>query len=187
MQNRNNAIGIVVALVLVMSGCGSTPAASTFNQAKSRFINLTSFPDSQVTPTWENEIAQAADWIGKGYHGVPGAGVTDLDGNIVSTPSPELDVQVHQVAASLRGIIVETRPDISAAIVNATPNCRFCPYTNPTGFINCPPNNHGMVFCQAYTEAYGDIVVPAGHPENFGAYEIMITLLHYCGKDPQNM
>lgn len=140
--------------MIVSSACGNGGVA-TVDSSSPRFINRTTFPDLQVDPIRENEIAEAADWIGKGYHGVPGAGVPDYDGQIISTPSPELDAKVHRIAADMRGIVVETRPEISAAVINATPNCKFCPYKDPTGFIDCSANGHDWTYCEVLVNRLG--------------------------------
>ncbi len=175
-------------LSIALIGCGAgLPTTSTLTGNGPQFINQTGEPNAQVFPIWQAELNQAADYIGIGYQGVPGAPVVDLYGNIVSTPSPELNDQVQQIASSLRGIIVETAPDVPASVLNAQPNCLHCPYSDPTGIIYCPPNAEGVMYCEAYTKSFGDIVVPEGYPQYFGPYEIMITLLHYLGKNTQNM
>lgn len=176
---RRPLVLTLFAAMAATSGCGS--GVVQFDPSQPRFINKTPYPDSAVTTKLEDEISEAADWIGKGYHGVPGAGIPDSHGNIISRPSPELDAKVHRIAANLRGITVETRPDVPASIINALPDCRFCPYPDPSGFMYCPDGS----YCEEYSPSPGDIVVPQGHPEYFGPWGIMTTLLHYCDIEMQ--
>lgn len=171
---------LALALGLLFPGCS---AVNQFDQTQPRFINKTSHPDSEVFATWEGEIATAADWIGKGYHDVPGAGVPGYDGKVISTPSPDLDTKVHRIATNLRGIVVEEQSDVPASIINVDPQCGFCPYQDPTGRILCPPNDRGEKYCDMYTTSAEHLVVPASRPDYFGPWGIMTILLHYCGTD----
>ena len=173
---------ILLTAATLLLGCGSgNTNTNPYNPSNPRYINKTGHPDDAVIPRWDAETATATNWIGVGYDGVPGAGIPDLNGNIISTPSPELDTQAIQVAANLRGVVVESRPDVPASVLNADPNCKSCPYTDPTGLIYCPANNRGAVYCDVYTNGPLDIVVPESAPGNFGPWAIMTTLLHYCG------
>jgi len=177
---------ILIASAVLLSACGNGNT-NPFNSSQRRFINKTGHPDEMVIPRWDAETSIAANWIGVGYGGIAGAGVPDLSGNIISTPSPQLDTQVIQVAANLHGVVVESRADVPAAVINADPNCKFCPYTDPTRVIYCPTNNRGAVYCDVYTNGPLDIVVPESTPDNFGPWAIMTTLLYYCGVNTSGM
>ncbi len=162
------SLALFLALVL-LSSCGGAPN-NPWGTGSARFVNRTLMPEATFQAMAEQNWKDAQEAIAS-------APSYDLTGKQISEP----DARSLQIEPQF--VIVQSADEVSASELNALPQCNKCPYLNPSGVIDCPPNASNVKYCDAYMETVCKIYVPASKPHNMGPYEMENCILAVMGKD----
>ena len=164
----------VLCLAVLMTGCNlSGLGGGPWSQKlEARFINKGNFKLTEA----EFQSLMEARWK-MAQQSVATETQYNLDGSKLSDPDP------RALTIEPQNVTVKSQPDIPASVINALPNLKYGPYTDPTGFIYCPPNSAGAKYCNAWMDNLCTVVVPDGHPEYVGPYEFSNCVLYALGKD----
>ena len=166
---------LLVTCCVLLVGCGSgQPAASVNTCSQLPFINETATPTSTFELLW----ADAQKQVAAGGLQLNAFAVYDHSAAPKTTP-PES--RAYSVKAC--GLRLVNPPEVTAAQLNALPNCLHCPYTDPTGFIRCSMRPSG--YCTCYNDLT-NVYLPASHPE-YATWEFEIIILRAQGYDVAGM
>jgi hypothetical protein len=155
-----------VCLLAVLAGC----AGGSWGDGEARFVNRTGMAEVEFQSMAEQKWREAQ--AGLANQAIDLHAARPEMGSATVPP----DGRAWQVAP--RHVVVASRADVPAGVLNQLSNCTRCPYQDPTGIIDC-----GEGFCQAYLENLCTIVVPASRPENMGPYEMENCILWALGYD----